>query len=220
MRELEHRRDSWVSIRDFTLEIIVIALIGWEIWIGYRAERLQKTNFEAEQKVFDNLEKSSEATAAALVAAQQILQKMNESLEKQLALSYDVMLVATYDNPSKKMIFSNGGRTNIALWGWKIEGTLPSVGGGPRTIIPGGSYGGAMPELTEILTKLTRKGVDRLVPFEIYVKNERGEEFTVYANFGITWQNEQMQVGTQTVTIVPDHWSRRLKNRQGASQPR
>ena len=31
MRELEHRRDSFTSIRDLVLEIVVIALIGWEI---------------------------------------------------------------------------------------------------------------------------------------------------------------------------------------------
>jgi hypothetical protein len=43
MRELEHRRDSLVSIRDFLLEIAVIALIGWEIHMSYRAEHLQSS---------------------------------------------------------------------------------------------------------------------------------------------------------------------------------
>jgi hypothetical protein len=40
MRELDRRSDSWVSLRDLILEIVVIALIGWEIHMSYRAERL------------------------------------------------------------------------------------------------------------------------------------------------------------------------------------
>src|SRR5580700_3421997 len=58
MRELEHRRDSFTSIRDLILEIAVIGLIGWEIHMSYRAERLQTTNFGDEKKVFENLQKS------------------------------------------------------------------------------------------------------------------------------------------------------------------
>ena len=51
MRELEHRRDSRVSLRDLLLEIAVIGLIGWEILMGYRAEDLQKQNFKDEKAV-------------------------------------------------------------------------------------------------------------------------------------------------------------------------
>lgn len=64
-RELEHLHDSWVSIRDLLLEIAVIGLIGWEIWMGYRAEDLQKQNFTEEKavSVLENLRDSSGATA-------------------------------------------------------------------------------------------------------------------------------------------------------------
>lgn len=36
MRELERRFDSRASLRDLILEVIVIALIGWEIHMSYR----------------------------------------------------------------------------------------------------------------------------------------------------------------------------------------
>src|SRR5437016_3505272 len=40
MQELNRRSDSWISWRDFVLEAIVIALIGWEISEGYAQAKL------------------------------------------------------------------------------------------------------------------------------------------------------------------------------------
>ncbi len=68
LRELEHRVDSWTSIRDFILEIVVIFLIGWEIHMGYRQENQQSQNFKDQQQVLTNLQKSSAATAAILAS--------------------------------------------------------------------------------------------------------------------------------------------------------
>ena len=39
VRELDHRADSRVSTRDLVLEIVVIALIGWEIHMGRNMNR-------------------------------------------------------------------------------------------------------------------------------------------------------------------------------------
>jgi hypothetical protein len=50
------------------LELLVIALIGWEIQMSYRGERLESQNFEKEQAVFANLQASSAATAGTLIA--------------------------------------------------------------------------------------------------------------------------------------------------------
>jgi len=218
MRELEHRRGSFVSIRDFVLEVIVITLIGWEISLGYRAEHSQKVNFVAEKKVLEDLQKSSNATAGSLVAVAQLLQNMNGALQKELALFYDVMLVPTYDYNSKKMVFTNNGRTNLTMWGWRTAELSPSIEPTPRIIAPGTSYGGEPPRLSEVLRDSTQKGTDRLLPFEVYLKNERGEEFTLHGNFVISWKGDDMEVGAQTLSIVPDHWSQRVKMLPGVPQ--
>ena len=34
MGEIDRRHDSWISLRDLVLEIVVILLIGWEIFEG------------------------------------------------------------------------------------------------------------------------------------------------------------------------------------------
>lgn len=69
-RELERRIDSRVSIRDFVLEIVVIALIGWEIYMGYWQDAQQSAQFEKQQEVMTKLEQSADATAATLTALQ------------------------------------------------------------------------------------------------------------------------------------------------------
>src|SRR5580658_6064754 len=61
--ELERRADSRTSIRDLILEVVVIGMIGWEIWIGYRADKAQEDNFRVEKTVLENLRDSSSATA-------------------------------------------------------------------------------------------------------------------------------------------------------------
>ena len=66
-RELERRSDSRVSVRDLVLEIFVIILIGAELYMSVRAEYLQRANFKDEKQIFDNLQKSSSATADTLV---------------------------------------------------------------------------------------------------------------------------------------------------------
>jgi hypothetical protein len=101
MRELEHRADSRVSIRDLILEIIVIALIGWEIYMGYRQEANQAAQFGSQQKIFQNLEKSSEATAGTLTALQTTTENMNGALQKQLALFYDVSVNVVFNAETK-----------------------------------------------------------------------------------------------------------------------
>src|ERR1700751_5713423 len=121
VRELDHRADSRVSTRDLVLEIVVIALIGWEIHMGYRQEHEQSQQFEKQQAVLSNLEKSSAATVGAMTAARSTMETMNASLQKQLALYYDVSMNIGFDPDKKELTFINNGRTNIALWGTKAE---------------------------------------------------------------------------------------------------
>jgi hypothetical protein len=211
MRELEHRRDSRVSIRDFILEIVVIALIGWEIWMGYRAEHVQNTNFEAEKHVFENLEKSSIATAGSLMAAQQLLQNMNGALQKQLALFYDVSVNVFFDEQKKEIIFANNGRTNLTLWGTKLEGEAPEIMKEGRMIPPGGAFKIDAVTTYNFMARRFPKPSQGLVDFEVYLKNERGEEFFERGNIGMRWQNDTGQLLVQTKTIEPEHWSRNLK---------
>jgi hypothetical protein len=177
MRELEHRRDSWVSTRDLILELLVIALIGWEIQMGYRGERLELQNFEKEQAVFANLQASSAATAGTLIALQETSKQMNEAVQKELAVSYEVSLNVKYDITSDRILITNEGRTNVALWGSKVGKSGIVMGKTARTLTPSVPYSIPGPEVAAGLSGVLPPGGFRPLPFVMFVKNERGEEF-------------------------------------------
>ncbi len=64
-------RDRWIPLRDLILEIAVIGLIGWEIYLGYHQELQQSKNFDKQQTVLKNLNDSSKATADTLASLKQ-----------------------------------------------------------------------------------------------------------------------------------------------------
>jgi hypothetical protein len=45
------------------------------------------------------------------------------------------------------------------------------------------------------------------VPYSIFLKNERREEFVIHGKFGISWDKTTAVVGTQIVAVTPEHWS-------------
>jgi hypothetical protein len=209
MRELEHRRDSWVSRRDLILELLVIALIGWEIYMSYRGERLESQNFEKEQAVFANLEASSAATAGTLTALQETSKQMNEAVQKELAVSYEVSLNVKFDITSDQIIITNEGRTSVALWGSKVGKSGIVMEKGPRTLTPGVPYLITGREVTAGLTGVIPKGGFPPVPFVMFVKNERGEEFVARYEFvGMTMLGP-MQIQPIMVSITPLEWSKK-----------
>src|ERR1700687_6169780 len=64
MQELDRRHDSLISLRDLILEIIVISLIGGEIWLGWRQGTDEALLMNRQNKILANLDKSTAATAA------------------------------------------------------------------------------------------------------------------------------------------------------------
>jgi hypothetical protein len=197
--ELERRADSRTSIRDLILEIAVIALIGWEIHMSYRAEHLQKENFADEKKVFQTLEKSSGATADSLVA-------VKTSLEKQLALLYDLSVAVTFDQNLKRIILLNNGRTNLYVWGDQLNRGKRVMEAKPRIITPGGSYYIIADSFYEELGRKLPKGSQDTVPFDVFVRNEVGDSFLVESQFFATWYNDLLTIHTQTTSIRRVSW--------------
>jgi hypothetical protein len=114
--EIERRSTSWVSIRDFVLEVVVIALIGWEIYMGYRQETQQSQSFQQEQAIWKNMEASSDATAKQSQATARQLESVNQSMEStknavqgQLAVSYDPSVLVQFLATQMLHVLNNGG---------------------------------------------------------------------------------------------------------------
>jgi hypothetical protein len=82
--DLRDWRDRWVSGRDLVLEIVVIALIGWEIHVGIVGDRQQAESFGKQQDILTNLQKSSKDTADILAALKTTTETMSQTNAQQL----------------------------------------------------------------------------------------------------------------------------------------
>jgi hypothetical protein len=192
------------------LEIVVIALIGWEIFVGYHQEHQQNKAFEKQQLIWSNMERSSEATASALLATQETMKMMNWSLQKQLALSYEIAVTPIWDASTKKITIMNNGRTNIAVWGTKLSDG-PAIIWNSRVISPLGTYIITADYIYNELQQKTPKGTGQFVPFELYIKNDKGEEFVEHCEIGASWKDDDLILGMQIVSVEPEHWSENIK---------
>jgi hypothetical protein len=210
--ELNRRTDSRVSIRDFILEIIVIVLIGGEIYLGIYEGQQQEKSFSRMQNVLSNLQRSSEATANTLTTLQSTTASMNQAIQKELGLFYDVSVSMICDSPNKRLSFINDGRTNVSLWGFNMTG-VPIIDKDGRVLTPGTmlAYNIDIAFLYVYVTQTVPQGANAMVPFEVYTRNERKEEFVIHAFFAVTWENGAPVIRVQEGPIVPERWSAKKK---------
>jgi hypothetical protein len=204
--ELDRRHDSRIARRDLLLEIIVIVLIGAEIYMSIRAETLQRRNFADEQTIFQNLQRSSAATADTLESLKATTETMNGAVQKQVELFYDVEVTVTWNQSDKQVVLQNQGRTNVALWGMHIgaEGK-PEFFKTANIIAPaGGLYANNMGAWYTQIAQTIQKGTVMPIPFFAFVKNEAGQFFTIKGNFITTWGGDnQLAFNVNTSQIMP-----------------
>jgi hypothetical protein len=213
MRELDRRSDSWISLRDLILEIVVIALIGGEIWLGWKAGRDEDKLMSNQTAVIERLRDSADltarsqaATAGTLESLQATSKSMNAALQGQLALFYDVSLNVFWDATLKRLRLSNNGRTNVSFVGGKFANKLPILI--PDQIItPNAVYTEQVPDIEEAMTVLP-KNSSRSFPLVLYLKNAKQEEFVVEQNIDLSWEGDKVVLRTQTSSIRPEKWSK------------
>ena len=136
------------------------------------------------------------------------METMNASLQKQLALYYDVSMNIVFDPDKKELTFINNGRTNIALWGTKAGEDAAQIEKEGRTIPPNGGFTMGAATTCNFMTARFPKPSEGSVPYEVYIKNERREEFVLRGNFGMSWQGDAGKLTVQTTAIMPEHWTR------------
>src|SRR5271156_5404175 len=87
LQERDRRHDSWISLRDLLLELVVIALIGWEVHEGNKQYDLLKTMNSNAAATVAAMQKSVEAMGKLQQAQDDSLKTSNASLlaNKQIA---------------------------------------------------------------------------------------------------------------------------------------
>jgi hypothetical protein len=206
MDELNRRADSRVSLRDLILEIVVILLIGGEIGLGVYEGKQQAVAFNKMQGVLSSLQTSSEATAKTLTALQSTTESMNVAIQKELSLFYDVSVATIYSFTDKRLIVTNMGRTNVVIGGIKIANVVALAIPEGRIVPPQSSFNANLNSTPayDFIVQQAAQDRDGLTPFDVYVRNERREEFVIHSYFVV---RDKAVTNVQEGSITPQHWS-------------
>jgi hypothetical protein len=192
IQELDHRSDYWVSLRDLILEVIVIALILWEIHMGYRQQTHEDQAFETQKTIWTSMQTSSDATAKSLVSVKDVLGEMKISLNKQVQLYYDVQTNVIYNEASKKLVLINSGRGNITVWSQSLGevGTPMTAYKKPVLVAPNNTLESQLEDFIKQLIDSLPKGQTHAYRFTYFVKNERQESFTISGDLTAMWHGD------------------------------
>jgi hypothetical protein len=192
------------------LEVIVAAVLT--LWADHRQSKSSEKELAAlhrMQQVLSHLEESSAATAETLTALQETSKQMNKAVQKELAFSYEVSLNVKFDITSDQIIITNEGRTRVSLWGSKVGKSGIVMQEVPRTLTPGVPYLITGHEVTTGLTDVVPKEGFAPVPFVMFIKNERGEEFVARYEFVQMTMMGPMQIQPIMVSITQFEWSKK-----------
>ncbi len=208
------RHEQWRAIQEIVvigLEIIVIALISWEIRISIRQEREQRQAFAKEQEIWTQLEASSKDTASTLMALQQTTEQMNKAMQEQVALSYEVGLRVQVDVVDNRFEITNEGHTRVTLWGVKIAGQTTNMQTRPMILAPGAPQ--SLPAESIITLAQQQMGQKQVaaVPVTLFLKNEKGEEFVARYVMGGGPLYAVFSLHTEVISVVPLMWSKKAR---------
>ena len=198
MQELDRRHDSWISLRDLMLEILVILLISGEFWLGWRQGIDEDALMNKQDAILANLEKSTSATA--------------DLVRKQVDLEYEPSINVEYDGSQFVRVYNNS-RSPMALRGVKIGRMVPKVKSSAQTLIPDHSF---LPiSFRDYNTQLVQTfsqsaGESVTFPVELYFMNEPGEEFVWRGQVTYGRPSGNLE-GAPGGTLSKEAWSQTVK---------
>lgn len=197
---------------DLLIEALIVLLIRAEIILAIVTGRQQSKQVAQElesfgnmQTVLANLQQSSQATADSLKELKAVTETMNNAIQDEARLNYRIAVDVTFDAGSKRIWIFNKGRSVIWLWGDKLGDAPPQIEKTPREITPGGSYYIVGDKFYDIVSKVP-KGSAKPLAFVLYVRSENGRPYVVSSQFNFVWQNDVLNIHTQTLSITQKDW--------------
>jgi hypothetical protein len=192
-----------IGVRDYKLELWVIALIGAELLLALVGVVAGWSEGRKQMDVLDKLNKSGAETAATLTTLRkeqeaaldtqkhtlENIVTMNDALQDEMDLNVTNAIIwngiGGDASGHEVMGFANTGRTVLLLWGSKLGNESRTMRKQPIVVIPNTSF---QIDVDRIMTK---KGAttQTTIPFELYFERRNG---TKYVATGILQLNGNM----------------------------
>jgi hypothetical protein len=181
MQEMDRRHDSWIAWRDLVLELAVIGLIGWEIYLGTQ-----------EDKVLTQLQDGSNATAAALMTVQGSSAAMSDAIQQQLGRTREVALSLRFESETNDIVITNTGQSDLVINSYHYGG-----GRGPHFKPPADFNAGETSKISaEQILKLSSWIRDKSysTTFTLDLGKPDGSEFTATFRLSFVKLNDETHV--------------------------
>jgi hypothetical protein len=188
MQELDRRHDNWVAWRDLLLEVVVIVLIGGEIWLGWK----QGKDVYNQTTVLQSLNQSASATATTL----QLLQVTMETM------LYEPSVSLLFDAATKQLKILNQGRSTISILTMKYDKEATITLTPPQIIAQNTDWFVAGDQAYKSLYGKVSNGEAKRVPLTFEIANEVGKHFVLHGTLVGAWIDGQFTVFTQTQAIT------------------
>jgi hypothetical protein len=137
--------------------------------------------------------------------------QMDAALERQLNLAFEVSVLVTFNNDTKKIIVINQGKTAVLVWGAKSEQSPPVKFAQPRFVVPGAAYEFFLEEAFNRLSQTVPKGTQQDLPEDLYIKSADGKPYVVHDVLRALWEGDNFKIYSTTTAITQEEWPKEIQ---------
>jgi hypothetical protein len=227
LAEIERRKQAQdrieganIADRDYKLELWVIGLIGAELLLAVVGLVFGWVEGKKQADILDKLNTSSAETATTLTAVRQAqeasletqkhtlenISAMNDALQNEFDLNLlDVLQCSGSDNLGHIFV-TNRGKASLFLWGSRFDGRSPVMSKTASVIPYGGSYTLDVSPLSKKLFGESGDALQRVIPYELYLKTANGKKYVGRSNFQIARIKGNLSIFGGAISIARKEW--------------
>lgn len=191
---------------DLGLELLIVALIGFELLLGW-------SEGEKQFAVLNQIQQNAAATTSTILTLQKTIQDMSAHISEELSLNYEPAVAAVYDTNTAMIHITNNSPTAISIYGY-YSGDYQVMFPKPFVILPHGTDDlNNGPFYSEQKEKLHYTSAN--FPFAMFFRTKNGDEYTLNADINVeALPTTGFFVRLVLVKVHREAWGYRLKSKK------
>lgn len=165
--------------------------------------------YENQNKIESNISSLLEASNKI----KKIDEKQLEIRQKEKDAYYSIVVSLIPDLEAHRLILANAGKTNIYLWSSKLGKEDPVILREPQILAPGYGLYVDTAKLEKTIKEIYPLNGEEAVPFEVFSKNEKSEEYILKFILGIIVTDGKISIHTQHRGTIKEKWSEKYKQK-------
>ena len=132
--------------------------------------------------------------------------EMNFALQRQLAMAFDVAVIVTTDDATKRIGVLNQTKTVIVICGMKYNSGPPVKFPDQKYLPSGDRYDFFEDGIYQNAALIVPRGFEKQLPLEVYIQGADGKHYVVYSYLLVKWENDAMKIYPTVNSIKQEQW--------------